>query len=219
MTIGGLQSHRNNPLQLIPLEQDPEDLSLAQQRLRGDSGRDHHHHHREKGGGGSGGATISPYGPAAAGLVNRLGLSTKMGKHWLETNMAAMQQQQQQANSPGSNHAASGAGGGSTGSALLDTYLQLIAEHSSNMAAAAAAAAAAQNASGGPNNNNHPSEGSHGDVGRPESANLLETCDKRSPKTTAGDWVRDVYQSKKGERKRQVRRHIRIPQHTDTYST
>ena len=192
MTIGGLQSHRNNPLQLIPLEQDPEDWSLAQQRLRGDSGRDHHHHHhREKGGGGGSGggmATISPYGPAAAGLVNRLGLSTKMGKHWLETNMAAMQQQQQQqqASSPGSNHAASGAGGGSTGSALLDTYLQLIAEHSSNMAAVAAAAAAAQNASGGPNNNNHPtSEGNHGD--RPESASLMESCEKRSPKTTAGD--------------------------------
>jgi len=197
VTIGGLQSHRNNPLQLIPLEQDPEDLSLAQQRLRGDGGRDHHHHrhhHHEKGGsGGSGGgmATISPYGPAAAGLVNRLGLSTKMGKHWLETNMQAamQQQQQQQANSPGSNHNAS-SGGGSTGSALLDTYLQLIAEHSSNMAAVAAAAAAAQNnASGAPNNNNHPqsSEGNqHGD--RPESAgNVIENCVKRSPKTPADD--------------------------------
>ena len=200
MTIGGLQSHRNNPLQLIPLEQDPEDLSLAQQRLRGDGGgRDHHHHrhhhHEKSGSGGSAGgmATISPYGPAAAGLVNRLGLSTKMGKHWLETNMQAamqQQQQQQQANSPGSNHNASG-GGGSTGSALLDTYLQLIAEHSSNMAAVAAAAAAAQNnASGAPNNNNHSqsSEGNHGD--RPESAGnamVNETFVKRSPKTMADD--------------------------------
>ncbi|KAI9565684.1 hypothetical protein GHT06_009476 [Daphnia sinensis] len=203
VTIGGLQSHRNNPLQLIPLEQDPEDLSLAQQRLRGDSGRDHHHHHhhhhREKSdrsGGSSGGmATISPYG-SAAGLVNRLGLTTKMGKHWLETNMQAaiqQQQQQQQANSPGSNHNASGGGGnggGSTGSALLDTYLQLIAEHSSNMAAVAAAAAAAQNNTGAPNNNNHShsSEANHGDLSRPESAaNTLDSCVKRSPKTTADD--------------------------------
>jgi hypothetical protein len=57
------------------------------------------------------------------------------------------------------------------------------------MAAVAAAAAAAQNnASGAPNNNNHPqsSEGNHGD--RPESAgNVMETCVKRSPKTTADD--------------------------------
>lgn len=192
VTIGGLQSHRNNPLQLIPLDQDPEDLSLAQQRLRGESG------HREKGShgegrGASGGmAHISPYGSAAAGLVNRLGLSTKVGKHWLESNMAAMQQQhhQQQSSSPGNNHNASG-GGGSTGSALLDTYLQLIAEHSSNMAAAAAAAAAAQNASV-PSNNNHPESGHHGaERGQQDSPPLLETSsfssDKRSPKATAGD--------------------------------
>ncbi len=185
VTIGGLQSHRNNPLQLIPLDQDPEDLSLAQQRLRGESG------HREKGSGG-GMTHNSPYGSAAAGLVNRLGLSTKMGKHWLESNMAAMQQQQQQqqsSSSPGNHHNASGGGGGSTGSALLDTYLQLIAEHSSNMAAAAAAAAAAQNA---PSNNNHPESAHRGvERGQQDSPPLLETSgfgnDKRSPKATAGD--------------------------------
>jgi len=131
VTIGGLQSHRNNPLQLIPLDaQDAEDLSLAQQRLRDQSSsghhRDHHHHHQhhhhrrenkgeERGGERSSMATISPYGPAgsdrggsgsaAAGLVNRLGLSGKAGKQWLESNMAAAAAiQQQQAGSPGGNN-------------------------------------------------------------------------------------------------------------------
>ena len=182
MTIGGLQSHRNNPLQLIPLDTDPEDLSLTQQRLRGDSNRDMHHH-REKS---AGSMTMSPYGPVAAGLVNRLGLSGKMGKHWLETNMAAALQQQQhqlqqQAGSPNPNGQGNNGAAG-TGSALLDTYLQLIAEHSTNMAAVAAAAAAAQNAGGQQNNNNQSPDGD-----RPGSANPIEAYEKRSPKATASD--------------------------------
>lgn len=172
MTIGGLQSHRNNPVSLMPLD-DPEDLSLAQQKLR-----DREPSTKERN---SGSASIS-YGNSPQALVNRLELTSKMGKHWLESNMAAIASNQPSTPTPGS---------GSTGSALLDTYLQLIAEHSSNMAAAAAAAAAAASAQSASNNNHaDPHSGSNSaDNHHQESIVAMDTSfnDKHSPKTTAAD--------------------------------
>ena len=59
--------------------EDPEDLSLAQQRLRErERDRERDRSDKDRSSGGSSGVPISPYGPAA-GLVNRLGLSSKMG--------------------------------------------------------------------------------------------------------------------------------------------
>ena len=74
--------------------EDPEDLSVAQQRLRERSERERDRSDKDRNNGGSSGGNgnaggnaasaagvpISPYGPAA-GLVNRLGLSSKMGKY------------------------------------------------------------------------------------------------------------------------------------------